>query len=385
MAFGMKHFIGSCVVGCTLVALWALPPSPNLATGWTLKAAEQIRLEALEDELTTSSRILARLQWSDSLSAEITTPGAGDAQVIYPADIGLTPGQVERFERLVDADVDRLAPTPRMRFAMVWQDPDAGHHPAAPRRAYNRTEYLTGSRDGQPYCMAVNLVHERRMPRQVMGHFTRSSTVGSRTSTLGLCTWHLRYGMPSATIERWLSAGAGHFGLEHGPVADVPTYPDRWVFGIRWRQQPLAVQQCLARRTEGCATAFLRPETTANLGVRDRSRRVVAESPVVWADHDGTGFHGLTEYDPYLLHDLEDDFGTEAFQRFWSSELEVGDAFEDAFGVDAGTWVAEWVERKRGTDPAGPELVRATTAGSTLTFVLFLLWAVRLQRRRTVV
>ncbi len=385
MAFGMKHFVGSCLTGCALVALWALPPSQNLATGWKLKSAEQIRLESLEDELTMSSRILARLQWSDSLSADVRAPEAGDVQVIVPAGIDIAPQQVDRLTRLVEADAQRLAPEPRMRFAMVWQDPDVGHHPDAPRRAYHRTEYLTGERDDEPYCMAVNVVHEWRMPRQVMGHFTRSSTVGSRTSTLGLCAWLLRYGMPSTSIERWLSAGAAHFGLEHGPARDVRTYPERWVFGVRWNQRPLAVQQCLARQTEGCATAFLRPESGANSGVRDRSRRLVEESPVLWADHDATGFRGLTEYDPYLLHDLEQDFGPEAFERFWSSDLDVGEAFEAAFGTDAGTWVAEWVDRTRGTDPAGPELVRATTAGSTLTLVLFLFWAFLAQRRRTVV
>ena len=60
--------------------------------------------------------------------------------------------------------------------------------------------------------------------------------------------------------------------------------------------------------------------------------------------------------DAYLISDLELEFGTEAMRSFWTSELEVPEAFEASFGVEMGEWVYSWVTQMRPTRTAGPSV-----------------------------
>jgi len=88
--------------------------------------------------------------------------------------------------------------------------------------------------------------------------------------------------------------------------------------------------------------------------------------------------------DDYLLADLEAEFGPDRFQRFWSSELELPEAFEAAFGVGLGEWVITWVDANMRISPAGPGMSKSAALGGILALSLFAAMAGAWARRRRV-
>jgi hypothetical protein len=92
----------------------------------------------------------------------------------------------------------------------------------------------------------------------------------------------------------------------------------------------------------------------------------------------------LGYFDAHMIADLANEFGRERFQRFWTSEAPLAEAFEDAFGVDMGEWnlqrVSELVEIRR----AGPAVRMGEGVGAFLLFSLFAVIAGAWARRRRV-
>ncbi len=64
------------------------------------------------------------------------------------------------------------------------------------------------------------------------------------------------------------------------------------------------------------------------------------------------------------------DIGPEAFQRFWSSELPIEEAFREANGAGLMEWTRVWVRRNVGPVEGGPMPGLASVAGVSLV-VLF--------------
>ena len=126
----------------------------------------------------------------------------------------------------------------------------------------------------------------------------------------------------------------------------------------------------------------LRPKASRFLYLRNE--RVVQESPLLWARF-VNGELLVSEFEAYLFDDLEREFGHEAFARFWSSENEVSEAFEEAFGISTGEWMVDWLDRTRGLEHATPALPRHASTGGVLTMLLLLGLAYRAQRQRRVV
>lgn len=383
MALRVKHFIGLCVAGCVFVALWTLPPTQRYAPGWDVRNAEQLRLERLEDELKNAGEVLRRLRWSDSLSQMVTAPEASNAQVLFP-DYATTPTeQKARLAERVAKDVEQYAPSSNMRFAMVWQDERAGFYEGMNPNWRDRVEYFAGVRNGTPYCMTLRSIDAEAVNRHVSHLLTASDRMTPRTNVLGLCSWYMRYGLPSASIEEWLSNGAALYSLERGEPSDVTVFPERWLMGLRASRRPIHVQQCQAGIASGCAEMFETPRELSQYGIRDRFDRLADESPLIWRHYTSSGVR-FSEYENFLFHAMESEFGSAAFQQFWTSEGALLPAFEDAFGVDAGEWVASWVESTRGVEQSSPALPRSASTGSMLAFLLFLGIVYRTHRRRAV-
>ena len=64
--------------------------------------------------------------------------------------------------------------------------------------------------------------------------------------------------------------------------------------------------------------------------------------------------------------DLVTEFGPDAFKAFWTSELEVPDAFRSAFGLGMDEWMLSWVTANFGMSKAGPGLTRSAGFGGLL-------------------
>ncbi|NIP82261.1 MAG: hypothetical protein GWM90_24795, partial [Gemmatimonadetes bacterium] len=67
-------------------------------------------------------------------------------------------------------------------------------------------------------------------------------------------------------------------------------------------------------------------------------------------------FAGL---DRTILGALLTEFGPDSFRRFWTSDDDVGSAFQAAFGLPAGDWVHRWVTERLGVVEAGPGVAGA--------------------------
>ena len=68
-----------------------------------------------------------------------------------------------------------------------------------------------------------------------------------------------------------------------------------------------------------------------------------------------------------LLWDLEEEFGPERFQAFWSSELEVEQAFRAAFDTGFPEWVMAWGQERFGVSRVGATPPLQATVLSLLT------------------
>ena len=112
-----------------------------------------------------------------------------------------------------------------------------------------------------------------------------------------------------------------------------------------------------------------------------RDLRVVRTSPVMSIGTWGAGSQVLHDED-YMFHDLEQEFGPDAFRAFWTSDQDVRTAFQRSFGVPLGDWVVSWVDRTIGVDEPGPALSRTASSGTALVIALLTgLAFLRIRRR----
>lgn len=381
MALGIKHFAGLVAAGFALVAIWTLPPETDFRETWSLDRAEEVRLNRLERALRDQGEILRRVQWAEALTPRIVEDGTEPAQIILPEAHGLAETQTQRLQAMLDRDIAALTGEPQMRFALAWVDKESGHYPGMGIGGRPRTEYYAGSRDGEAYCLTLHATDPESVVRYVSAYLTDGPRRAPATNLMGLCGWYVEYGTPSASIADWITQGAAVFALERGEAEDIRTYPTRFVFGGRWDRLPIQTQGCQAGSLEACTKVFLDPKVGSS--IQQRYERIFEESPLTWSAINAN-VENVSEFEAYLLHDLATEFGRDAFARFWTSDLPVLEAFEDAFGVTAGEWMVDWMDRTRGVEKAGPGLARSASTGSVLTLMLFLLLAFNAQRRRSV-
>ena len=83
-----------------------------------------------------------------------------------------------------------------------------------------------------------------------------------------------------------------------------------------------------------------------------------------------------------LLDMAEREFGPEAFERFWTSELDVEAAFESAFAVDLEDWMLAQIQTLTGSEELPPAISAADAGGSVLFLFLMAGVAVLATRRR---
>ncbi|MEM7414205.1 MAG: hypothetical protein AAF389_01840 [Gemmatimonadota bacterium] len=378
----MRHFIGTVAAGFLLVAVWTLPPEAKFPEAWTLRTGEEIRLQKLERQLRDAGEILRRVQWAEELVPGIVEPGADMAQIFLPEDHGVADQQLVRLSEMLNQDIAELSGNATMPFALAWIDKESGQYPGMGVGGRPRTEYYAGSRDGSPYCLTLHPVGAEGIVRYVTAYLTDGPRRAPQSNLLGLCSWYVEFGMPGAPIEEWLTQGAGAFGTERGDASAVRTYPVLGPFGWRMSRLPLPIQGCQAGQRDACAEVFLDPR--AGNGVQQRYETVFSQSPLTWSAMNAN-LEKVSEFEGYLLNDLETEFGSEAFARFWTSDRPISNAFEDAFGVDAGVWMVDWMDRTRGVEAPGPVLARATSTGSVLALMLFFFLALNAQRRRSTV
>ena len=387
MAFGMKKWIGTVVVACALLALWQLPPDPLDRR----IAPQSVEIEERYRELTRERRLLSgaiqRMRWSDSLSAlTVETAVDGLAFAVHPSSNDLR--VVERLERRVREEIAALPMRDRdLLFGYYHQRWDHAAVEGINPEGTNRTETYVGNRDGQEYCLQVR-VSAFRHARNIQQAADGTSSLAPRASRLGGCRLFMQYGMPGPAVMEWLEAGGIAYGMETGEAAPITADNIRSMrlyraFGVNTLTGigSVEIDRCRAGIPEACGELFTNPESAT--GWSASSMRMAQQSPALAVR--GDPFFGLIAQDEaYLLHDLEAQFGREAFARFWTSELPFEAAFEDAYGMDVNGWMSGWTATMQRVIEATPALP-SDTVSLTLTIVLMLFgFAYLRNRRRTV-
>lgn len=390
MAFGMKQWIGATVVGLALVAVWRLPPESPDPRGEQVRTAEAIRHQKLRAEVRLTEGILHRTMWADSLSALALAEAVGGVAVLSPDDGEGVADQRRRLAEQVRRQIDGRAPeAPRMLFGYVLQPHDHRRADGAlsPR---DRTETYVGTRDGVDYCLQVRVAPRRRLSDILAVRIAGSDDRGAvpRTDELGPCRFYVIYGLAGPRIQEWLEDGALKLAYEGGseaPATELAGSRNGWRF---WFASAflrgggdVGLNRCRTGLASACADFLERP---GRYYLTDQHREVVRRSPATSIGSPSASGRVIHD-EEYILADLEAEFGRDAFAEFWTSEQEVGVAFEAAFGVDAGSWLVTWLERTSGVHRTGPGLPRSATSGTMLALGLLLGVAHWRRRERRVV
>lgn len=387
MASGFMKWLVAVAVLCLGVALMLLPPKSWVEARHFPVTRAQSRAGALLDEINATRQALQHQRWADSLSA-LTLATQVDGLAVGMPDNIPDDGRRENFARAVRQELDAV---PNRRsdvvvglFIQYRSFGDYAPVSSLPQSNYPGPRYFIGERDGMTYCLAVRTISDlgverRELDRRWLAHYVSWTGEESlRDDRLGPCALVARFGPPSASILRWLQDGAlPFFLLPSDPGLGPPPaeYRRRGVFGRgSWYWRDLDLEACTAGRANACRAKF---EQFA------RSARSPGRS---WTPYLGqVGFWGsFSEIWWQLGADMERGFGTEAFQAFWTSSEDAPAAFQTAFGVDPGVWMAGWVERRLGASPPGPLPTRSATLPSLLVILALGGIAVGLQRRRSV-
>lgn len=400
MAFRMKHWIGTVVVGMALAAIWQLPPSSMRPREGSVTSALAIRRSRLSDDFKWTAESLLRVRWSDSLSALTLASAEGGVAVGLPST-----ELSDAHEAKVRLEVGALPRyVPGVVFGYFYQPRAHGRTADTPTFGRPRTETYVGTRDGTDYCLQVRV---RRNPASsVMLELEGTAGLPPLTGAAGVCRLFLQYGMAGPTIHRWLEAGGARLGVEKGeklglkeagpePMSalvsigpedrrrmDRALWRRRRAFGhhvLASQRGPIETDQCVAGDEQACAYLFLSPALASSF--EQRELEIVRRSPVLSLG--GAPLLRSVAFDAdYLLADLEAQFGADAFLRFWASTQAVEDAFESAFGVEVGAWMTAWVTSVSGTIEPGPGLPRSASSGTVLALSLLAGIAFLRNRRR---
>lgn len=402
MATWMKLWIGLTLTGMALVAAFALPPEPPSVRMNSERGSNTIEQQTRELRVAVDTRLAAvqRIRWSDSLSQLAVDAAPGDFVLGYPDPSELEAEVLQDHERWVSeelAGLDRRDET--MAFGYFNQAADfAAAAPIRIRRSENVRGYeetYVGVRDGRPYCMQIRAVSPSGFARDFNQRTKtlralKASGESPLTSYLGLCRPYVRHGMAGERIQEWLDAGAYAFAQRHmedrvqlatleaqGVVVPTPAAERqlrRLPFGLGGRtignSAIIEPDQCAIGNTDACRAAVTEPHL-----LTESPHQLTAMSPMNDPGHNRSFSSPFRFLDDYLLDDLEAEFGAEAFSAFWTSDAEVTVAFESAFGMGIGEWVAGWLEaRTRGHIP-GPRLPRFDLLLSFAAVTLLGLWA----------
>lgn len=373
MALRLRTWIGVTVALCALVAADNLPPD-GTARYWRPNPTrtplpEAQRFNALADEAARVRGLYRHLRLADTVVAH-ARHRIGDGWSVEVWSRNVVPDSIrDVLEHRFLRDAATLPDTrPDGVVLGAWVVPaglasDAGPwDPAVQRQRPGRSILLT-QREGASYCIGVDTAPLASRSAD-LAFSDRDPWGARRGNVLGACWWVGAFGFPGPGIARWLGEGAALFGNESvsapRPNAAAWSFWGRWGFSRKRRgffglgMESIPVDGCLAGRTEACARLFREP-TLVGFAPGPRHANM-AEAALL---HPGTVWIRWPEFSwlgawSWMFADLHREFGRERFHAFWTSPTDPETAFQQAFGVPVGTWMASWMIRQSGHVPPGP-------------------------------
>jgi hypothetical protein len=356
----MRKWILAVGVACTVCGAWLLPPEPwdPFLPRFSRQTPERTEARRIGTEMRHLSEQLKRLRTSEHLARQVgeaADKGSGLLLKLHPdltsesAEV-VTAAARESFESWASQNqevvVGMIAIEQSFAGEGLW-----------------RTEFAPGGeffvelQGDRPYCVRI-------LPYRSVRTLNEPSSLRSISADFadfGICGYMAKFGVPGPRVWSWMrDRGFARFA---GTGSDLPGdwsdryRPERVVFGITdfssWGSQSAHGWGCYAARDEACRKALgLDGETAATEWWR--STAYMREVP-------GWAFGRITSYgsafgaiDRVVFQTLRSEFGDEAFGRFWSSDRPVGEAFEDAFGIDFVDWTKSWLQVAEQPLEAGP-------------------------------
>jgi hypothetical protein len=395
MAFGLNRWISYLALCLIIVAAWALPPRRNGRSFSSLnQTTEREHALQLRNEIGRLDRHYQRLLRRDSLVSMAKMAGEEGRSHIFGASGEYSTDSLRILEEAFSREVERVAGgEPKVTAGLyLFRARDWSHEGlrdngrGIPTYYASYEEFYAGSVDGTAYCLLAYPIRWQfsHTYRDLVPALPVGGPIDSANNMLGPCVFHLRYGHPSEAIFQWLRNGGYRMAQEQVSLQarrNWEQYMD-WAdyhgaFGIRIgyfsQANTVNAQACLAGDSQACERSIRDVVNPRSEGREYYSARFgipvsQVDMPVSYYDYSWGVYAG---FDRSLLADIENEFGAERFQRFWTSEGEMAVAFESAFGVPLGEWIMEWAQERLGKIETTPALPLQASALSLLIMGLF--------------
>lgn len=207
---------------------------------------------------------------------------------------------------------------------------------------------------------------------------------------LGPCAWYARYGSPGEGVSEWLEQGGYRYaeGLRVSWPWESSGQETAEMRFIGFRIIPglgTSGAACVSGSRDGCRRALLAAGGFEEVGAWPQSSgadQPLSSSPRVYRMLRATWRMDFGGAEGTVLSDLEAEFGTERFQTFWSSDREVMQAFEEAFGLPFEDWLLGWARSRWGDSRVRPTVPLQAGFLTFLTAGLLAGGALLMDRRR---
>lgn len=368
----MKRWIVLVALLCVGAAVLTLPPRSWIR----MRTPERRRVNEIKAEIRHQDQLLRDLGQADSVAALVRQARAAGQFLVVRLGPDASPAQGDTIRRVLLSDAGVPA-TDMVSGLLVLPRRDGVA--VVPRTKYPLARYFIGS-DPVPHCIAVS--------EYARGVGSRPLTTGlvrwARDGTLfGPCRFFARYGEPGRRIGTWLDERDGYrFALDPAHPVTAPQSRPPGLLGAAMLYGTLPGapdERCLAGNTGECRRAFLGLDDAAS-----PERDTTVDDPALYPSTARLSFADFDHLAGSMLSDLDAEFGSARFARFWHSDTDVETAFQAAFGEPVGEWVMRWGRQR--LEPLDPGSLNAPghLAETLATFALAILLAVAIARRRQV-
>jgi len=202
---------------------------------------------------------------------------------------------------------------------------------------------------------------------------------------LGMCAYFGRFGEPGRHVGHWLrqsryaTAVSAEWLVRPSERATESVRGDRGFTRYSWNIS-LDRMQCVAGEIETCDSIATREDPWLYTLVGPHTPTDVVVGYLGWQYN----WHALGGNVVSYLSDLVITMGEDRFQRFWSSELQLEEAFAQAFGVTIAEWTMQWSRDQIGIPRTGASAPADVTMISLLLAVVFVSGGVAFSVRRQV-
>lgn len=382
MEMKLRHWLGSAAGLCAIIAVSNLPPVPaepqagnadTLSPARTAAVRTRAAARRIGRHLRNARRQLAVVEYRDSIVSHLSAQTLDPAEPIVLADEGFP----QQLLDLVEPELRAVWGRVRSSNSDIRVVLDANLYTGGGYYAGSVSYLLPHATDGFTCVIAVGVgqLQVDRLVRGVLpddvfgwGALPIPGLVNSVAR--GPCVFYAAFGRPSASVEDWLEQWQffpARFAdwdatqpLAEDRLAEEQNFrrllPDQLPegfggsLGTRRSTDALA---CVARREDRCRAIMLADLEADLLSLRATSwGTVYVEIPGYVGPAVRTHMFGWET--AHFLSDVIRDIGPEKFEKFWTSDLPVDQAFASVVGTDIGEWTADWLANRIGDYRFGP-------------------------------